>query len=111
MKESDLHKNARAKLHALKTEYETRIAKITEHIHHPQDELNQHWDDQAVIAAQNDMRNNLLIEAERNLVQVNNALTRLDNNAYGICVECGEDIEEKRLEAVPYATLCMKHAV
>lgn len=101
---------ARERLLALKQEYEDRIEKITQHIYHPQDDLNQHWDDQAIVMAQNDMRNNLLVEAERNLILVNNALTRIENNAYGICVECGEEIEEKRLEAVPYAIHCIKHA-
>lgn len=106
---SDLAKHT-ADLLALKAEYETRIQKITDHIHHPQDELNQHWDDQAVSATENDMRKNLLVEAEHNLGLVNSALMRLENDSYGICTDCGEEIEEKRLDAVPYATKCMTHA-
>ena len=94
----------------LKNEYETRIEKITDHIHHPQDELNHHWDDQAVSANENDMRKNLLVEAEHNLGLVNSALARIDNDSYGICMDCGEEIEEGRLDAVPYATQCMRHA-
>ena len=35
------------------------------------------------------------------------ALKRLDSGNYGECAECGEDIDERRLEAVPYATLCI----
>lgn len=101
---------ARESLLNLKAEYEKRIAKISDHIHHPQDDLNQHWDDQAVIVSQNEMRGKLLQEAERNLMLVNNALSRIDNDAYGICVECGEDIEKQRLEAVPYTIYCIKHA-
>ncbi|ELA09723.1 TraR/DksA family transcriptional regulator [Moraxella macacae 0408225] len=106
---SDLAKH-KADLLDLKTEYETRIQKITDHIHHPPDELNQHWDDQAVSATENDMRKNLLLEAEYNLDLVNSALMRLENDSYGICSDCGEDIEEKRLDIVPYATKCMTHA-
>ena len=101
---------ARESLLNLNAEYEKRIAKISDHIHHPQDDLNQHWDDQAVIVSQNEMRGKLLQEAERNLMLVNNALSRIDNDAYGICVECGEDIEKQRLEAVPYTIYCIKHA-
>lgn len=106
---TDVNKH-KTELLALKNEYETRIEKITDHIHHPQDELNHHWDDQAVSANENDMRKNLLVEAEHNLGLVNSALARIDNDSYGICMDCGEEIEEGRLDALPYATQCMRHA-
>ena len=38
------------------------------------------------------------------LQQVDEALQRIAKGAYGVCVECGEEIEKKRLEAVPYAS-------
>ncbi|WP_413771733.1 TraR/DksA family transcriptional regulator [Psychrobacter sp. ENNN9_III] len=56
------------------------------------------------------MRKNLLSEARQSLIYVENALSRIENGTYGECEVCGEPIEEKRLEALPYATLCMKHA-
>ena len=36
------------------------------------------------------------------------ALERLENDTYGICESCGEDISIKRLEARPVATLCIE---
>lgn len=105
----DINKH-KADLLALKAEYEYRINKITNHLEHPQDELGHHWDDQAIASQENDMRKNLLIEATENLAKVNSALARLDNGEYGECAECGEEIEEGRLNAVPYATHCMTHA-
>lgn len=99
-----------ADLLTLKAEYEYRISKITNHLEHPQDELGHHWDDQAVSAQENDMRKSLLLEATENLAKVNLALARLESGEYGECAECGEEIEEGRLNAVPYATLCMRHA-
>jgi DnaK suppressor protein len=58
-----------------------------------------------------------LSEYERNLAiiansravlsQVHAALARLDNGAYGVCERCGKPIEPRRLEALPYATLCV----
>lgn len=101
---------AKERLLVLKDEYETRIDKIEDHIHHPQDELNEHWDDQAISMRQNDMRKSLLVEAKQALHYVQHALSQIENETYGECEVCGEDIEEKRLEAVPYATLCMTHA-
>ena len=42
------------------------------------------------------------------LQQVNTALGRLDNGTYGICERCGKPIGARRLEALPYATLCIE---
>jgi len=35
------------------------------------------------------------------------ALARIDNDDYGICDDCGEPINRKRLEFDPTATLCI----
>ena len=58
----------------------------------------------------NDMRKNLMAEARQSLIYVENALSHIENGTYGECEVCGEPIEEQRLEALPYATLCMEHA-
>ncbi|CAN6960097.1 MULTISPECIES: TraR/DksA family transcriptional regulator [Psychrobacter] len=102
--------NAKQNLLKLKKEYETRIDKIEDHIQNPQDDLNEHWEDQAISYRQNDMRQSLRDEARQNLVYVENALSRIENGTYGECEVCGKLIEEQRLEALPYATLCMDHA-
>jgi DnaK suppressor protein len=39
-----------------------------------------------------------------------NALKRLDDDEYGTCVQCDEDISVKRLEIDPAATHCIKCA-
>ena len=101
---------AKQKLLQLKDEYEARIDKIEDHIQNPQDALNEHWEDQAISYRQNDMRKNLMAEARQSLIYVENALSRIESGNYGECEVCGEDIEAQRLEALPYATLCMEHA-
>src|SRR5262249_41601305 len=40
------------------------------------------------------------------LNKVNNALVRLEQGDYGYCFECGEEIAEKRLRALPFAVRC-----
>ncbi|MGH9475237.1 MAG: TraR/DksA family transcriptional regulator [Terriglobales bacterium] len=46
--------------------------------------------------------------ADRSMLQlVNDALTRLREGAFGECVSCGEELNLKRLEAVPWAGLCI----
>jgi DnaK suppressor protein len=48
---------------------------------------------------------------ERRLTQrleaVGHALSRLDNDRYGVCVKCGDDIAPARLEARPEVALCL----
>ncbi len=101
---------AKQELLKLKEEYETRIAKIEDHIQNPQDDLNEHWEDQAIAYSQNDMRKNLMVEAQQSLNYVNNALSRIEDGSYGKCEVCAEPIESQRLQVLPYATLCMEHA-
>jgi RNA polymerase-binding protein DksA len=45
--------------------------------------------------------------AEHLLAEVDAALVRIDEGTYGSCAACGKPIGEERLEAVPYATLCI----
>ena len=40
------------------------------------------------------------------LNKINDALARLDHGTYGNCYECGEEIAEKRLRALPFAVRC-----
>jgi DnaK suppressor protein len=40
------------------------------------------------------------------LNKVNDALRRLEQGDYGYCYECGEEIGEKRLRALPFAVRC-----
>ncbi|MBI1355049.1 MAG: hypothetical protein GC160_11940 [Acidobacteria bacterium] len=39
--------------------------------------------------------------------QVQTAMALLENGEYGICQECGEEINPKRLEAIPWTTVCV----
>ena len=42
------------------------------------------------------------------LEMIDEALQRLEDSEYGICLDCGEPIPRKRLEAKPYAKYCTK---
>ena len=45
--------------------------------------------------------------ARKLLEQIDDALRRMDAGSYGRCERCGDWIEPARLEAIPYAQLCM----
>jgi DnaK suppressor protein len=40
------------------------------------------------------------------LNKINEALARLDEGRYGACFECGDEISEARLRALPFAVRC-----
>ena len=44
------------------------------------------------------------------LIAIKQALKRLDDGEYGECFACGEDIDPRRLEIDPIATLCISCA-
>jgi DnaK suppressor protein len=46
--------------------------------------------------------------AEQLLIQVQDALGRFEQGTYGICERCGVEIDPARLQALPYATLCLR---
>jgi DnaK suppressor protein len=46
---------------------------------------------------------------DRQLLQlIDDALERMEDGAYGKCIHCGDPIQEKRLEAVPWARHCLR---
>jgi DnaK suppressor protein len=46
---------------------------------------------------------------DRRLLElIDEALGRIEAGEYGECVNCGEPVSEKRLEAVPWARYCLK---
>ncbi len=47
---------------------------------------------------------------ERRLISVEQALKRLDQQIYGICIDCDEDINVRRLQINPTAIRCIKCA-
>ncbi|MCK5242729.1 TraR/DksA C4-type zinc finger protein [bacterium] len=50
-----------------------------------------------------------LSETERvRLQEVEDALERIDKGKYGKCEECGSQIAPQRLEALPFAKLCIE---
>jgi len=49
-----------------------------------------------------------LSNSERDMLQlVDEALGRIDERRYGFCVSCEDDMNMKRLEAVPWAKHCI----
>ncbi len=45
--------------------------------------------------------------SEAVLAAIDAALARIEQGTYGKCQRCGRPIADERLEAIPYATLCI----
>ncbi|HRC42686.1 MAG TPA: TraR/DksA family transcriptional regulator [Nitrospira sp.] len=64
--------------------------------------------DQALMDLDRELGISLMEMRNRKRQAIDEALTRLSEGTYGICAECGIEVSEKRLEAVPFAKLCVQ---
>jgi len=55
---------------------------------------------------QEDIEFALIQMKSETLNKINDALGRLEQGDYGYCFDCGEEIAEKRLRALPFAVRC-----
>ncbi|MDR2184065.1 MAG: TraR/DksA family transcriptional regulator [Treponema sp.] len=44
----------------------------------------------------------------KRLKLIESALTRIQQGKYGLCMKCGKRIPKDRLEAIPYALMCIE---
>jgi DnaK suppressor protein len=66
-----------------------------------------HLADSATETFMRELDGGLEENADHLIEEVDAALARIDAGTFGTCVVCGKPIDEERLEAVPYATLCI----
>jgi len=66
-----------------------------------------HIGDVATATFDRELEYGLEENSEQVLAAIDAALKRIDDGSYGTCVKCGKPIGEERLEARPWATLCI----
>ncbi|HEY5626999.1 MAG TPA: TraR/DksA family transcriptional regulator [Nitrospira sp.] len=64
--------------------------------------------DQALMDLDRELGISLMEMRNRRRQAIDEALTRVTEGTYGVCAECGVEISERRLEAVPFAKLCVE---
>ncbi len=104
---NNLPPNLRQELLALKAELSARIEKIKADIGRGLDADSK---EQAGQLENKDVLDALAIDAVEEIAEINAALARIDEGNYGICSSCGEGIGQQRLDALRYATECIKCA-
>ncbi len=98
----------KARLEAKRDELRRSIAGLTEAHPAPVDPLEaglgpQDFEEVATDFLETQQEQSLLVNEQALLTEVQQALERIENGTYGKCVDCGQPIPEKRLEAIPWA--------
>lgn len=88
----------------------TLEAHLGAQIHHtnPQRDNGLDSGDQSMRDMAQDLDLSLLEMRDRTFKEINRALQRFADNTYGVCEECGDDIPEGRLLALPFARHCVE---
>ncbi|HEY4743869.1 MAG TPA: TraR/DksA family transcriptional regulator [Desulfuromonadaceae bacterium] len=73
----------------------------------PQYDIPQDLGDQGMIDLLEDTGLALADIRQQNLIQMDEAERKLAEGSYGLCEECGAEIEERRLALLPFATCCI----
>jgi RNA polymerase-binding protein DksA len=69
----------------------------------------QHLADVGAVTLNRELDLSMRENVEHLLEQVDRALEKIEEGTYGLCDRCGQPIEEGRLQAMPEATLCLRH--
>lgn len=100
----DSRESFRSLLLQKKAELAQRVDRIHEHARDPLEadssEQAAQLGNVAVVAA-------LEAEAVAEIAEIDGALSRLDAGRYGVCVSCGDDINQARLQAYPASAECL----
>jgi RNA polymerase-binding protein DksA len=67
-----------------------------------------HLGDIATATFDREMATSLEENSNHVLAEIEAALARIDDGTYGLCERCGTPIRPERLEALPWATLCIE---
>ena len=67
----------------------------------------EHDPEGATIGYERAQLTSLLAAARQRIVEVDDALRRVDTATYGVCEGCGQPIAGERLAAQPFARCCM----
>lgn len=101
--------HARLRLLTTREELEARLVRTQKHIRR-QDEVSPNFHEQVVETANDPVVHALDADARNDIAQIDRALLRIDNGTYPYCVDCGKEIGEERLAALPWTDRCMRCA-
>jgi RNA polymerase-binding transcription factor len=95
----------RRMLEERRVEIQEKLRAIRSEMPSYQDEVRD-TEEQSVTDFAQEMDFALMEMKAQTLIRIDEAIQRVDQGSYGTCDECGQDIAEARLAAVPFALLC-----
>lgn len=84
-------------------ELDTRLTGIETELDAP---MSQDWEDRSAEREGDEVLETMGNSGLREIAMINAALERIENDTYGICVHCEEDILPERLDLLPHTPLC-----
>lgn len=105
-----MNKSERKKFKAILEEKRDAISNSTgKKTHWENMENTRHGDFVDQASDDNEVHVNIrLLQTDAKLLRaIEAALSRIEDGSYGVCTECGEDISEVRLKAVPWTSVCI----
>ncbi len=103
----DNYQHLRAQLQQQLERLQYRLGKISRDLRQTPDPDSE---EQAIGRENDEILEGLDDSSRKEIALLQAALARIDAGTYGRCITCGEDIAPQRLEALPYATTCIKCA-
>ena len=90
---------------------EERLAALVSKLNEIDGDLKEHgteadFEERAIEIAGDEVLEGLGVQGLKEAQQIKAALKRIDDGSYGYCVQCDEEIAEKRLELLPHTPLC-----
>ncbi len=83
---------------------------IEAHLRNADRELPDDWSERATFVENDEVLEALDDHGRRRLAALNAALERMDKGTWGVCRTCEEDINPRRMKALPEADMCVECA-
>ena len=101
------HSAVKAVLEARLEELTQRAAEIEARLSNPGDA---DWEENATESEDDEVMSGVGSATKNEIHEIKLALNLIESGQYGKCTACGGPIAKARLEALPYATTCIKCA-
>ncbi|AHI27676.1 MULTISPECIES: TraR/DksA family transcriptional regulator [Marinobacter] len=99
--------NRKAELETLRADLKARLSRFEAHQHREDGALDKDFEEQATQTQNDEVVDSLETETREELVQIERALERIDHGLGDECESCGEPIDPRRLQVLPYTTVCV----
>lgn len=99
--------NRKSELETLKADLEARLSRYQAHQRREAGALEKDFEEQASQTQNDEVVDSLEAETRAELQQIDHALERIDQGVGDECEQCGNDIDPRRLQVLPYTTVCV----